>query len=321
MRYVEIVLRPLSDWMTPWQADTVFGHIAWAIRYEQGEKALVDWLHRFEGDEPPFVLSDGFIGAWLPRPLLPPRIGSGHTSLDARELQEAKKRKSLRWIHREALLRGELDITASLSKQGDALSRTVHHNVIDRRTGASLSEDDGLYAVEQFTLPEGETTLSFYAAVPDEAALEQLQQHFEKLGVTGFGKRKSVGMGHFKVVEILQRDDWFQRKPTNAHMWLGHGVPAPGDPTRGYYRLATKYGKLAEGWNHSASIFKRPLTRITPGSIFYSPEPAKSWSGSMVRGISELHPGVMQYGLTLTLPLRLEENFVDTMVTGNAGRF
>jgi CRISPR-associated protein Csm4 len=308
MRYVEIVIRPLSDWMTPWQADTLFGHFAWSIRYEEGEQVLKEWLAAFdENGEPPLVLSDGFVGRWLPRPMLPPIRRPDKPVLELEEAIEAKKRKSLRWIDREALLQGRFDDLESLTDRGDPRVSVVHHNIINRYSHRSLNED-GLYATEQYGLPEGETTISVYARVKDKRELERLKHHLDRAGLGGFGKRKSVGMGRFEVAEYIARDAWFNRADADAHMWLSHGVPSPHDPVHGCYRLDTKYGKLGEGWAVSGNPFKRPFTRLVPGSVFAGSNAHRNWSGRILRNISPVHSEVIQYAFALTLPLKLGED-------------
>lgn len=319
MQYIEIVIRPLSDWMTPWQADTLFGHLAWSIRYEEGERALREWLDEFEaGGEPPLVLSDGFIGRWLPRPMLPPVRRTDKSALDLEEALEAKKRKTLRWIDRDALLRGEYDYLMSLSGKGDPRVSVMHHNVINRYSQRSLDED-GLYATEQYGLPEGEATLSIYARVKDDREFGRLKHHLERVALTGYGKRKSAGMGRFEVAEYIPRDEWFMRSDGNVHMWLSHGVPSVHDPVHGFYRLNTKYGKLGEGWGELRNPFKLPFTRLVPGSVFTGSNAHRNWSGRMLRDISDVLSDVVQYALALTLPLKVEEERLAQMDHRHAG--
>lgn len=302
MIYIEMVIRPLSDWMTPWQADTLFGHLAWSIRFDEGERELQNWLERFFTEEPPVVLSDGFIGKWLPRPILPPLRRTD--SLE--EAKEAKHRKSMRWVDREALLRGTYNSSDVLSKNGDPNVRAMYHNVINRMNHRSLNED-GLYVVEQYGMPGGESFISIYARLHDNKELERLKYHMERLSMTGYGKRKSVGMGRFELVDIIPRDDWFSNSSANAHLWLSHGVPAPIDPVQGWYRLDTKYGKIGEGWDGQPLPFKRPITRLVPGSVFLGNNAPRNWSGRMIRGILESRPEVVQYALALTLPFKMED--------------
>jgi CRISPR-associated protein Csm4 len=319
MQYIEIVIRPLSDWMSPWQADMLFGHLAWSILYEEGEHSLKEWLGEFnEGGEPPLVLSDGYIGKWLPRPMLPPIRPTDKPVLELEQALEAKKRKSFRWIYRDALLQGEFDELRSLSGNGDPRVSVMHHNIISRYSMRSLNEN-GLYATEQYGLPNGESTISVYARVKDDREFARLKHHLERVMLSGFGKRKSVGMGRFEVADYFPRDEWFNRTDANAHMWLSHGVPSAHDPIQGYYRLDTKYGKLGEGWDAAGNPFKRPFTRLIPGSIFAGSNAHRNWSGRMLRNVSDVSPDVVQYAFALTLPLKVGEDRLAQMDYCNAG--
>ncbi|MDH7600426.1 MAG: hypothetical protein QHH07_12465, partial [Sedimentisphaerales bacterium] len=55
---------------TPLAADTLFGHICWAVRYHQGQKALEEMLGSYSATYSPVILSDPFPLGFLPRPIL-----------------------------------------------------------------------------------------------------------------------------------------------------------------------------------------------------------------------------------------------------------
>ncbi len=83
---------------TPFQADTIFGHICWALNYREGEGALRDFLAAYD-DTPPLLVSDGFpvLGDryYLPRPATPasPKaFGSVSASLGIDERDVATQR-------------------------------------------------------------------------------------------------------------------------------------------------------------------------------------------------------------------------------------
>lgn len=77
MSLLRVRFRPASFMGTPLQADTIFGHFCWAIRYREGESALSDFLAAYDEGAPPLLLSDGFpvVGGsyYIPRPTLPSR--------------------------------------------------------------------------------------------------------------------------------------------------------------------------------------------------------------------------------------------------------
>ena len=66
-------LRPKAATLTPWQADTIFGHLCWTMRHNAGESELVSFLEHYRQNDPPVLLSNGFPAGLLPRPYLPPQ--------------------------------------------------------------------------------------------------------------------------------------------------------------------------------------------------------------------------------------------------------
>lgn len=79
MRPLRVSFRLRSSLGTPFQADTIFGHICWAIRHLEGEGELKSFLDAYD-NHPPLLLSDGFPFVdvcpdtrvhYLPRPLIP----------------------------------------------------------------------------------------------------------------------------------------------------------------------------------------------------------------------------------------------------------
>ena len=48
MNLYKLIYEIKSPVITPFQADTIFGHLCWAIRYIKGEEKLVKFLENFE---------------------------------------------------------------------------------------------------------------------------------------------------------------------------------------------------------------------------------------------------------------------------------
>ncbi|HOM62095.1 MAG TPA: hypothetical protein PLW42_12475, partial [Anaerohalosphaeraceae bacterium] len=71
MEWFHITLKVQSTLGTLLSADTLFGHLCWAVRYEQGPAALTEFLAGFENTVPPLLLSDPFPDGFWPLPTLP----------------------------------------------------------------------------------------------------------------------------------------------------------------------------------------------------------------------------------------------------------
>jgi CRISPR/Cas system CSM-associated protein Csm4 (group 5 of RAMP superfamily) len=151
---------------------------------------------------------------------------------------------------------------------------------------------------------------------------------FEQLAHSGYGAKKSVGHGHFKL------DSWKQFNgfdiptiPTevgttnlastntvssthfseyNGFISLANWVPARDDPTEGYYELMVKYGKLGEQWAMADKQSKYPLIMLKAGSCFRA-APGRDCYGRLVEGIAPSQPQVVQYGFAFDVELRIGE--------------
>lgn len=72
MNVYKIIYQIKSPVITPFHADTVFGHFCWAIKYIKGEGYLIDFLKLYDIQSPPLILSNGFPANFLPKPVLRP---------------------------------------------------------------------------------------------------------------------------------------------------------------------------------------------------------------------------------------------------------
>jgi len=125
MRHLRVSFELKSSLRTPFQADTIFGHICWAIRHIAGEERLRSFLNAYDGALP-LLISDGFpvldggteSGTYyLPRPLTPMRSGAvkavseslgiaGDDRLARRQFASAWKALDKKpWISAEVLYR------------------------------------------------------------------------------------------------------------------------------------------------------------------------------------------------------------------------
>ena len=72
MRTYLIDLAVPSGFITPWQADTLFGHLCWAAERHDGFKHFQGaggLINLFRNGNPPFILSDGYPAGLLPAPI------------------------------------------------------------------------------------------------------------------------------------------------------------------------------------------------------------------------------------------------------------
>ena len=58
---------------TPLEADIIWGHIVWALKYLEGKDKAEELISSYDS-VPPIILSDGFPSGYLPRPLYDPNL-------------------------------------------------------------------------------------------------------------------------------------------------------------------------------------------------------------------------------------------------------
>ena len=299
MNFYRVKLKLNSPYATEWQADTIWGHLCWALRFAYGEAELASFIARYGSGEPPLLVSNGFPGDLLPRPILPQKPATGRA--DYAKLKEYKKAQWLTAAEFAEALNGQ-DITP-----GDNLGATQSvtlKNQINRRTGTTGSpegeESAGrLFSFEQHHL----NTVSIYLKAT-ENFVSKTRELFQNLAKTGYGKRKTVGYGQF-TVQSFDAVQWFKSASSpNGFISLSNFVPAVADPATGYWSLMVKYGKLGEEYAISGIPHKQPLVMFKAGSCFYD-DSCREFYGRLVKGLSRKYPEVVQYGYALPIPIKL----------------
>jgi len=321
MQTYQVRFRPRSATLSPWQADTLFGHWCWLIRYEEGEAALRAFLDPYRVGQPPVVLSNGFPGDWLPRPIVPPRlrVPSRKKTDQVKAMQAAKAGKGVRFVTLEefnALRRGdEVLLTTSpnvLRERTELKNRinrltgtTASFEVEGQEVGGTLFDRQELAYVDRSGLFPEPLDVSIYVKVADEESATKAEGLFHRLACSGYGAKKAVGYGQFEVAKFERFDGFAEPDGANGFVSLSNWVPARGDPQVGFYDTLVKYGKLGEELAVSENPFKFPLTMLTAGSFFYVKGEVKDYYGRLVEDIAPVSDEVVQYGYAFAVPARL----------------
>lgn len=270
MNLYRLKIRPLGSWITPWQADTLFGQCCgladslwgeWFLRERILEPAL--------GGSPPFVLSDAFPGDLLPIPLVLRLRDWGE--------EERKAVKKTRWLTRESfrrVQRGEPVEARELLPDSAFRTERRLRNQIGRLTdttgeNALFSEIESVLNTRWEPLKDA-PYLSVYMRVTEgfEGVVVAL---FEGLGACGHGADASVGKGAFEVLGGLEPMSALEDAASvaNGFAVLSTFQPAPSDSTEGYWEAFVKYGKLGAQWGfENENVFKHPLVMLRPGACF-----------------------------------------------------
>src|SRR4030042_510982 len=146
MKTYKINLKIHGSIMTPFQADTLFGHLCWIVAYKLGEKEIEEFLEPFKKGNPPFIISDGFPNDLLPKPL------SADLNIDdPQERKEFKKIDFVSFGEFNSLLRDEK--VKPQASPPPIVSYLTPHNSINRLTNSTLAEG-GVYSLKETIIPE-----------------------------------------------------------------------------------------------------------------------------------------------------------------------
>lgn len=301
MPWYKVVVTVRSATGTPWQADTIFGHLCWALRYTDGETELVRFLSAYGEGEPPILVSNGFPDDLLPRPLhlehLRPAAGGTQQEDAFNHYRDLRKRQYLTFEEFEDARLGRLPASTS-DPEGVVHTRVTLKNQINRLTNTT-AEGGQLFGFEETFIPR----VTIYCGVTEgyEAMAERL---FRIMAASGYGKRKAVGYGAIQHLDWQPFQGFGDVPEANAVVSLSNFVPARNDPTQGWWKILVKYGRLGEEFASSEHPFKRPVIMLQAGSVLRDPAP-RPYYGRLVRDVSFLDPGIAQYGYALAVPLQV----------------
>ncbi|MGB9698112.1 MAG: type III-A CRISPR-associated RAMP protein Csm4 [Thermodesulfobacteriota bacterium] len=294
MKTFQIKLQNIVNILTPFQADTIFGHLCWVVAHDKGDKELKNFLEPFVRGGPPFIISDGFPGDFLPKPL------TVELFTDKQKREDRKKWKKIDLLEIcdfESVRRGEICVPKDIPDGTVSIYSKVY-NTINRLNNTTLAEG-GVYSLKEMSI----SSVSIYIKTESEDCKNQVVNLFEKLSKAGYGRKKSIGKGHFLVSEV-KNFEVPKIENANGFVTLSNFCPAKNDPTDGLYKTFVKYGKLGEEYTFCGNPFKKPILMIKAGSVFKTNGEPKEFYGRMIsEGISPAKPEVVHYAYAFAVPI------------------
>jgi len=304
MKIYKLKIKVKSSNITPWQSDTIFGSLCWALSQKEGVESLKNFLAEYDNGFYPFVVSDGFPGDYLPKPMAGNTFPVEEDKDKEQALQiaqKAKKAKKTNWVtvqeFNTIINNGCIEIE---SKERQNIEIGVMHNQISRIT--DTTEEGSLYELSEVFWTNH---LSIYFAV-DCAVKNKIIELFEILALKGFGKRAAVGKGSFIIEEVSEFNGLKVPSNANSFVSLSNYVPKADDPVWGQYKTFVKYGKLGQDYAYRENPFKKPLLMIRPGAVFWMEHPKFAY-GRMVKNISPQFDHVVQCGCILAIPALIDQ--------------
>lgn len=297
-------LKPLSAFASKPTGGMLFGHLVWAARERLSEDGVKTLLDGYLQGRPFAVLSDLLPKGFVPMPALPLAVLAPNLAAGARKDLKAK-----RWLPEDALSRpveewaGRAKSSAQLREEGLGSSETAFvHNSISRATGTTGKGAFAPYEVasESF-LPEHRWSLH---VVLDEERLsvETFLDLIRAVGMSGFGRDASTGMGRFEVLA-----SGVVKPFASAKSWVTLSAMAPQrggwDPERCFYRPLTYFGRHGNDRALGSGVFKKPIVLAECGALLTLREPsAKGYAGQGIGGHSAFADTVHQ-GYAPMLPV------------------
>jgi len=250
----------LGSISAPPSAPTLWGHLAWWVRYSQGEDALRGWLEAFQQD-PPFLLSSAFPTGYLPRPLLPQVL--------VEDTARRKALKGLRYLSLKTFARvireGEqalLDAPELKDQKAPKASLASQTRVgINRLTGTA--QEGILFTDRVYWLNNKENSQTWTVYVQLRHQVDYLEQALRDIGRFGYGGKASVGLGRFELVGTEELELPEAENPTH-YLTLAPTLPSG----EGFWALETYWGRLGGHYAQAETPFKRPYLRAKEGSVF-----------------------------------------------------
>lgn len=333
MNWYKVSLTLKAPSGTPWQADTIWGHLCWILLHQQGEEVLKKFLEPFLRNEPPFLLSDGFPVDMLPRPplalpdeqkflsdsddfqvdLLPRPLTFNIAYKDDIETfhkrREIRKLSYLSYDDFNRAIHGEQFIPSQTKAETGSRETVTLKNQISRLSGTT-GETGQLFGFKEYWT----RYVTIYLKIK-QGWEKQVEDLFNGLRQAGYGKRKSVGYGSIEKLAFMPFAGFPKSEGVNAFVTLSPFIPSSDDPTEGRWRILVKYGKLGEEYATGANPFKRPLLMLTAGSVFLDDSP-REFYGTMVTGVSATYSNVVHYAYALPVPMRIPEPSVSSIKGG-----
>lgn len=283
-----ITLELKSPLGTDLVSGTIWGHLAWAVRYLEGDSGLGEWLE--DQEKRPWLLSSQLPVGMLPRPLLKPTLNRDIPA-SIKEMGLEKAARKIAFIPEALFVKLRTKMTdaaitqalkAGLRENGSPIASESHgvkaHNRIDRLTGTT-PESGGLF-FEEVLFPSRNTRRQLFLSAP-EPCLDRLESLFAFIGENGFGSNASTGNGHFEF-SIAEERSLFEYEGTRA-MSLSHGVISA-NMKQARFKQHVHFGKLGGDFARGRySPFKHPILMARPGATFTAEHPGPF--GRILRGV------------------------------------
>ena len=303
-----LTLSPETAFGTPLVGDTLFGQICWGIAEQYGETRLEACLQGYTADHPFLVVSDAFPQNHLPLPTLP----SGYWQQGGET--DRKKLKQRQWLPEAALTESSRDWQKEAKSSSDIAPHLISrhsqpHNSLNRQTHTNGAGGQfALHESEQIWYATGHLWQIYLLLDEGRLKKDELQQVLANIGLSGYGRDASVGLGKYSIIGF-EPTDLFERHATgNAVFTLANSCPQGlgYDAENSYYHTHTRFGRHGNTQATTGQPFKKPLLMAQTGAVFSGASPSKPYVGQGIAGVSKSQLQAVHQGYAPALAFRLE---------------
>jgi len=251
MELIKLKITPLSSFVTFPKGDTIFGHFAY-LSFLNKENIFDRYV---EDKKPKIIFSDILPDGYLYKPTLPLKS----FDIDESEKKEFKKKS---WISYENLKKGSLTQVVDFTFMKKELKV---RNSLNRVTFST--NDNGIfapYSLEEITFVYQPV---IYVLFDKSFTAKDIENRLNEIGKNGFGKKGSIGKGHFRVQIDKSFEGFSKLENSDYYLTLSptilHYSKKLIKDREVYYNTFNRFGK----YHSSSTPFKKPVLMADSGAV------------------------------------------------------
>ncbi|MFC0969010.1 CRISPR-associated protein Csm4 [Pasteurella multocida] len=306
MNLYRFTLQAQSAFGTPLVGDSLFGQCCWAIANRFGTARLTALLEEYTQQKPFMVVSDAMPQGYIPLPTLPSLYWEKGQETDR------KKLKKKQWLKTEHLQQ-KSEVWQKLAQSEQDIHFTTKeclqpHNSINRATHTTGKEGFAPYSTSQIWYSPN-TLLDVYILLDENRfSLDECKQILIDIGLTGFGRDASIGLGKFTYHQH-EAFRFTTYDKHNAYLTLANCAPQHLDleKTRSYYQITTRFGRHGDRVAIGQNPFKKPIILAKKAAIFTPKEwKVRSFLGNGLTDVSYAQSEAVHQGYAPVIPLAID---------------
>lgn len=333
-----ITIEPRSPFGTPLKGDTLFGHFCWLAAYASDLLTVsLDEAIQVYPEKPFAIFSSAFPslpdgGVALKRPDAPLDLlfdFSGKSREDI--IGDRKKYKKLKWMlcdktaaladfrkcrylddkdDEKLNIKGLASFAGLKAKKFSSVEESSH-NSINRLTGTTGGDGFAPFIQENTVYAAG-CRLAVFVGIDEEmVSLEALKAGLKWIGICGFGRDASTGLGKFAVIgcDEVSLASYGSAQP-NALYTLSPSVPKMTDYKDALFTPFARFGRHGDRLAISGKPFKNPVIMADEGALYFPADMGdalkRPYMGTALTGLSKIQETAVAQGYSLYIPVRLE---------------